>query len=75
MTNPPKRELMMLIISVLQTSISPIKKKNYSNIHLLYCLSDIDHITVTSICKFFVVKFILILAFFIHLMEIRLHFY
>ena len=39
-------------------------KKSYSYIHLLYCLRDIDYIIVTLIYKFFVVKFVLVLAFF-----------
>ena len=52
-----------------------MKKKSFSNIYLLYCLSDTIHIHVISICKFFVVKFVLVLAFFIHLMVIGLYFF
>ena len=40
------------------------KNKSYSNIHLLYSLSDTDHITITSVCKIFVVKFVLAFEFF-----------
>ena len=52
-----------------------MKKKGFSNIYLLYCLSDTIHIHVISVCKFFVVKFVLVLAFFIHLMVIGLYFF
>ena len=58
---------MVLTLYVLQTSISPIKKEIYSNFHLLYCLSDINHISVTSVCMFFVVK--------LYCLDIELRFY
>ena len=47
----------------------------YSNIHLLYCLRCDNYILVTLVYKFFVVKLIVVLAFFIHLMIIGLDFY
>ena len=39
------------------------KKKKKSTFHLLCCLDGANHILATSICKIFVVKLVVILAF------------
>ena len=51
------------------------KRKVIKIFILLYYFSNTDHIPVTSVCKFFFLKFVLALAFFIHLMVIVLYFY
>ena len=51
------------------------KRKVIKIFILLYYFSNIDHIPVTSVCKIFFLKFVLALAFFIHLMVIVLYFY
>ena len=53
------------------------KKKTCSNIYLVYCLSGTEYIPTTSICKCSPppLKFVLLLAFFIHLIVFGLYFY
>ena len=51
------------------------KRKVIQIFILLYYFSNTDHILVTSICNFFFLKFVLALAFFIHLMVTVLYFY
>ena len=51
------------------------KRKVIQTFILLYYLSNTDHIPVTLVYKIFFLKFVLALAFFIHLMVIVLYFY
>ena len=51
------------------------KRKAIQIFILLYYLSNIDDIPITSVYKFFLLKFVLALAFFIQLMVTVLYFY
>ena len=51
------RDITNFTIYILQISMSPITKK-ITNIYSLYCLNNTNHIFTTSICKLFIVSFI-----------------
>ena len=52
------RDATNFITYILKIGMSPITKKNFKHLFIIYCLSNTNHIFTTSVCKFFVVDFV-----------------